>query len=63
MKLQLLKVEEALHSYLCSHGFVCLSVLIGEVTSYSDQFLTWVPTAGHSAEKKHLWSAQPHLGL
>lgn len=63
MKLQLLKVEEALHSYLCAHGFVCLSVLIGEVASCSDQFLTRELTAGYSAEKKHLWSAQPHLGL
>lgn len=64
MKLQLLKVEEALHSYLCARGFVCLSVLIGEVASYSDQFLTLELTAGHSAEKSicgvlsHIWACE-----
>lgn len=63
MKLQLLKVEETLHSYLCACGFVLLLVLSGEVSSYSDQFLTQELTAGHSTEKKRLWSAQPHLGL
>lgn len=52
MKLQLLKVEQALHSYLCACGIVRLSVLIWEVSSYSDQFLTRELTAGHSAEKK-----------
>ena len=63
MKLQLLKVEETLHSYLCARGFVRLSAFTGEVSSYSDQFLTRELTAGHNAEKEHLWSAQPHLGL